>query len=165
MFSSGLRPEDRLRHRKDFLRVYRVGKRIGGGCFLLYYAPGETDRHRLGLTVSKKVGSAVFRNRVKRRMRETFRLNREALGAEPLDLVFNVSPSIRGIESARLRRDMLHALDEARRGGGRPRGHRSTLRPFRASKAQGPSTPSTSSVQGKLSASGKARAKGAGGRR
>jgi ribonuclease P protein component len=137
MFSSGLRPEDRLRHRKDFLRVYRVGKRIGGGCFLLYYTPGETDHHRLGLTVSKKVGSAVFRNRVKRRMRETFRLNREALGAEPLDLVFNVSPSIRGIESTQLRLDMLRTLDEARRGGGKPRGRRSALRPFDPSAGPG----------------------------
>ena len=44
--------------------------------FIIIAAPGLTGRTRLGITVSKKVGCAVIRNRIKRSAREFFRLNR-----------------------------------------------------------------------------------------
>lgn len=48
-------------------------------------APSGGERSRLGLTVSRKVGNAVERNRIKRLVREYFRLNRHLLG-KPLDI-------------------------------------------------------------------------------
>jgi ribonuclease P protein component len=72
-------PEDRLRRRKEFDRVYAGGRKGWAAGFTLFVAPGEAGCHRLGLTVGKHVGTAVVRNRVKRRLREVFRTHRERL--------------------------------------------------------------------------------------
>ena len=75
-----LRRANRLRERKDFLRVGRVGKRQRSAHFVVLVArrfaqarDGDLTDRRLGVTVSKKVGNAVNRNRVKRRIRSFFR--------------------------------------------------------------------------------------------
>ncbi len=69
----------RLRRRSEFLGVQRTGQQMHGTHFvvLLQRKPGPLAR--LGITVSKKVGCAVVRNRVKRQVRETFRQHRHLL--------------------------------------------------------------------------------------
>lgn len=75
-----LRRADRVRSGKDFRRLTREGRRRAGVHFVLVTGPGrDAARARLGLTVSRRVGSAVARNRVKRRVREWFRHTRVAL--------------------------------------------------------------------------------------
>jgi ribonuclease P protein component len=118
--ASGFQPEDRLRHRREFLRVYQDGRRVGGRCFGFFYLAADGDRHRLGLTVPRQVGGAVVRNRVKRRLREIFRLHREVLGDHPLDLVINVYPPGGKAVSAELLAEFRRAAGEARQGRGRP---------------------------------------------
>ena len=83
----------RLRSRRQFVEVYTKGRRVGSSSFTVFGLPNNLGHCRLGLTVSRKVGGAVRRNRVKRLLREVFRLNRTRL--EPaLDLVVNAHPSI-----------------------------------------------------------------------
>ncbi len=118
--ASGFRPEDRLRGRREFLRVYQEGRRVGGRYFGLFYLRGAGGGHRLGLTVPRQVGGAVVRNRVKRRLREIFRLNRAVLGDNPLDLVINVYPSGGQAASVELRAEFLRTAREALQGRGRP---------------------------------------------
>ena len=65
----------RLRKRKDFRRAYQRGKSVKCASFVLYYAPNRTGTYRVGFSVSKKIGKAVVRNRVKRKLREAARLN------------------------------------------------------------------------------------------
>lgn len=67
---------DRLLKRPDFLRLTAKGTRCKNNNFIAVFALDETERTRLGITVSKKVGNAVVRNRIKRFTREYFRLNR-----------------------------------------------------------------------------------------
>jgi len=67
---------DRLLKRQDFLRLSGSGKKTVNSNFILISAPGLTDRTRLGVTVSRKVGCAAIRNRIKRSAREFYRLNR-----------------------------------------------------------------------------------------
>ena len=55
--------------------------------------PDPTGRFRLGLSVSRRVGGAVARNRVRRRLREIFRRNREVFGGRSGNLVINAKPS------------------------------------------------------------------------
>lgn len=77
---------DRLRSRRDFERLTREAERRASPSFVVFVstAPrrgrdGAGPRPRLGVTVSRKVGGAVVRSRVKRRIREAFRRRRELL--------------------------------------------------------------------------------------
>lgn len=77
-----LRRADRLRSGKDFRRLTRRGQRRAGTHFVVLRGAGrDAERPRLGLTVSRRVGPAVARNRVKRRVREWFRQRRSTLPA------------------------------------------------------------------------------------
>jgi ribonuclease P protein component len=61
---------DSLRRKKEFRYTYRVGKSCGGKLVALVYAKSRNTSAKIGFSVSKKIGNAVVRNRVKRRMRE-----------------------------------------------------------------------------------------------
>jgi ribonuclease P protein component len=65
----------RLLNRKDFVNLNRLGKRYHTKHFLVIVRENGTGESRLGITVTKKIGNAVKRNRVKRLAREFFRLN------------------------------------------------------------------------------------------
>lgn len=80
---------DRLLKSSEFSRLGRVGRRRAESTFVLLVAPGISthgSEQRLGITVSRKVGGAVVRNRVKRRIREWFRRSRPKL-RQGIDLV------------------------------------------------------------------------------
>jgi ribonuclease P protein component len=75
-----------LRKSADFTRVYALRCVARQKSLTVFAAPNGLDHSRLGLSVSKKHGSAVIRNRIKRLMREAFRLQRHEL-PRGLDLV------------------------------------------------------------------------------
>ena len=60
-----------------FQRLYRSNGQANG-YFVLYARKNRLDTNRVGITVSKKLGKAHIRNRVRRRIREVYRLNEEA---------------------------------------------------------------------------------------
>lgn len=62
---------NRIRTNGHFRYVYRKGKRASGPAMVAYYV--KAGRLQAGFSVSKKVGCAVVRNRIKRRLRESFR--------------------------------------------------------------------------------------------
>ena len=76
-----------LRKRAEFVQVQNKGKRHRGRSLLLMVYPNESDKSRIGLTVSRKVGNAGVRNRVRRRLRESIRSNPERF-ASGQDYVF-----------------------------------------------------------------------------
>jgi ribonuclease P protein component len=79
-------PRRRLRTAAEFDAVFKRGVRLGGRLFLLVVAPNAVKVDRLGLAVSRRVGGAVERNRVRRLLRESFRRT-ERVGEVGLDLV------------------------------------------------------------------------------
>lgn len=85
----------RARHRLsgalEFAAVHRQGVRRPRGPIIVLVRPNELDCARLGLSVSRKVGGAVRRNTIKRRLREAFRLLRPTMPGG-CDLVIIVRP-------------------------------------------------------------------------
>ena len=73
--------EERIRRRADFLRISREGVKHQTPQFRLSMCPNSLPHQRLGITVARHVGTAVRRNRVKRLIREFFRLNKARLPA------------------------------------------------------------------------------------
>jgi len=86
-----LTPLERIRRKSDFTSLYRDGGRFRGRYFTLVFSRNGLDHSRLAVVASRKVGSAVVRNRVKRRFRELFRRNK-ALLPEPFDLIVIARP-------------------------------------------------------------------------
>lgn len=76
----------RVRRRREYLAVQRSAHRLVTPHFVVYGRRNGRAETRLGVTVSRKVGKATVRNRVKRLCREAFRLNRGALPSG-IDLV------------------------------------------------------------------------------
>jgi ribonuclease P protein component len=81
MESQSFQPEERVRKRKDYLRIYDQGKRVYTRNFTIITCTNSDENRRLGTAVGKKVGNSVKRNRIKRLLREFFRLNKEKLPA------------------------------------------------------------------------------------
>ena len=73
--------DERIRKRQDYLRIYQDGVRSYSAHFTIITCGNPAGVRRLGMTVSKKAGNAVQRNRIKRLLREFFRLNKSRLPA------------------------------------------------------------------------------------
>jgi len=67
----------RLRKKRDFKRIYNKGKSLATYNLVLFYYPNNCNKNRVGFSVSKKIGNAVVRNKVKRRLREIIRLKKD----------------------------------------------------------------------------------------
>lgn len=121
------RRADRLTHATEFERVFGSRlKKVAGPLVLFAAAHDRADgRTRLGLSVGRRVGNAVMRNRIKRRLREAFRLCKMDL-PQGYDLIVNVRPHeplITMADCKRLLLELCGSIDRerqrrARREGG-----------------------------------------------
>lgn len=95
-----------LKSNRDFQRLYRRGKSAVSPCVVVYTSRNRLGRNRLGITASTKVGHAVVRNKVRRRLREAYRIHEEAF-RQGMDIV--VVARVRAATSAYryLERDFL----------------------------------------------------------
>ena len=117
---------DRILCSQDFRRVAKTGKRGTSKSFVVVIAPrtasagknSDEKRRRLGVTVSKRVGNSVIRNRVKRRIREWFRHTREGLpdGSDIVVIARQTARDLSGPEVAVVLDRTIHGA-ETRRGG------------------------------------------------
>ncbi len=104
----------------EFRAVYDTGRRIDAGSFVLFGRPNGLGYHRLGLTVSRKVGCAAVRNRVKRRFREIFRKSAAGI-PQHYDLVVNAKRDCTNAAYATLRDGFISAARKICRDAvGRP---------------------------------------------
>jgi ribonuclease P protein component len=105
-----LLPQERLRRRADYLRCYRTGRRRHGALAIVYSAPNQLGHPRLGITASRKVGNAVVRQRLKRRIREVYRRWNDRRTLPPLDVVIHLKTEAGASNFETLRADLLRLL-------------------------------------------------------
>jgi ribonuclease P protein component len=98
----------RLRRKRDFDAAYARGRRMGDGFFAVTVTMNDAGAPRLGLAVAVRVaGGAVARNRIRRIIRESFRLHQREIPA--VDLVVSARPKARAASGRQLH-ESLEAL-------------------------------------------------------
>ena len=70
---------ERIAKPQDFRRVMKLGRRMTSRNFVVFIQKNENTIHRLGIVVKKEIGQATFRNRMKRYIREFFRLHKHQI--------------------------------------------------------------------------------------
>jgi len=113
---SGFPKQVRLRRRSEFLVVQDQGMKFPTECLLgiVLPRPDSGRQTRVGFTVSSKVGNAVVRNRIRRRLRELFRRQRDAF-PEGLDVVLIARGSAAQADLPRLKRAFERVAQDVRR--------------------------------------------------
>ena len=111
---------ERLKLRRDFLRVSGGGHKVHSARFLFLVLPrGDEGPSRLGITVTRKVANAVGRNRIKRVLREVFRRNR-AFFPSGCDVVAIAKDRAPGLAYEDARTEVETAARSLHRAAGRP---------------------------------------------
>ncbi|MGH7923219.1 MAG: ribonuclease P protein component [Candidatus Binatus sp.] len=107
---------DRLHRSAEFLRLQRNGVRFQSPHFVLYAGTLENEpgRSRLGVTVSRRIGNAVMRNRVKRRVREIFRKEMRAQIPAGTSIVVIARSGAATLESAAISDELAMAARNLR---------------------------------------------------
>ncbi|MDX2175012.1 MAG: ribonuclease P protein component [Candidatus Sumerlaeia bacterium] len=105
------RPENRLRRKQDIERALRTGRRWTTSHLVvrLLHKTDSNEPPRLGLAISRKVGNSVVRNRVRRRIREAFRLSLPRI-APGWDLVVSAKPEAAASTFQQLQAELHEAL-------------------------------------------------------
>ncbi len=108
--SHSMRTYVSLRRRGDFARVGRRGERSTGVAFVALTLRGAVARSRIGITVSKAVGNAVVRNRLRRRVKAI--LDRTRFGDAPYrDVVLIARPGAGALDAGKLAEELVRLLD------------------------------------------------------
>ena len=105
-----------LKKNKDFQSVYKSGISYANKYLVMYIKENQTDKNRLGISVSKKVGNSIVRHRLTRLIRESYRLQEDQF-RRGYDIVIIARIGAKGkkykdIESALLHLGSLHKIIE-----------------------------------------------------
>ncbi|NLJ77515.1 MAG: ribonuclease P protein component [Peptococcaceae bacterium] len=95
-----------LKKTREYRHVYNRGKFFADRYLVIYYLPNNLDYCRFGFTVSKKIGNAVVRNRVRRLLKEVCRLN-SSVFTGGFDLVLVARRSIVDLKYKRVEECLL----------------------------------------------------------
>lgn len=103
-----------LKKNRDFQAVYKEGKSLANRYLVMYVKENGTEKNRLGISVSKKVGNSVVRHHLTRLIRESYRLHEDMFNSG-LDMVVIARVSAKekkyaDIESALLHLGKLHGV-------------------------------------------------------
>jgi len=96
-----------LKKNRDFQVVYKTGKSFANRYLIMYVVENHQSYNRIGISVSKKVGNSVVRHRVKRLIRESYRL-REHIFNSGLDIVIIARNSAADISYEEIESALLH---------------------------------------------------------
>ena len=100
---------DSLKNNRDFVNVYTSGRSYANKYLVIYTLKNNSDRNRLGISVSKKVGNSVVRHRLKRLIKESYRLH-EKIFNSGLDIVVIARKGSDACDFAGIESALLHLM-------------------------------------------------------
>jgi len=106
-----LNKQNRLTKRKEFAFLYKNGKRVYGTSLNLVYFTTKLNHARFGFVVSKKVGKAYVRNKIKRQLREIVRANIDKFSTK-CNYIYVAKPEIVGKEYKQIETEVLTLLNK-----------------------------------------------------
>lgn len=107
-----LKRENRLKKNKHFNYIYKHGKSVGSKELTLVYVKAKVKPFKVGFSVSNKVGKAVVRNKIKRRMREAF-ASFIPLVDRRFNYIFVAKPAVANLNYADIKTAMLSLIKKA----------------------------------------------------
>ncbi|SUK17673.1 ribonuclease P protein component [Staphylococcus agnetis] len=103
----------RIKKNSDFQLIYRKGRSVANRQFVVYtYRYNQNEHFRLGISVSKKIGNAVTRNRIKRSVRECFKVHK--LDILPLDIIVIARHPAKEMSTLEIQKSLEHVLKIAK---------------------------------------------------
>lgn len=116
MKPEGFPKEERVRRSPEFTRIFRDGSQVRGRLITARWVPDSpSGLHRVGVAAGKRLGNAVIRNRLKRRIREAYRRNKRELTCPGIAIVFVASSRMIGCSARDVSEDMVRLLREISR--------------------------------------------------
>ena len=118
MKPEGFPKEERVRRSSEFTRIFREGTRVTGryvSAFWISDPESDGPVNRIGVAAGKRLGNAVLRNRLKRRMREAYRHNKKELVCQGVVVVFVASSRMIGRTTRDIAEDMTRLLRQISR--------------------------------------------------
>lgn len=102
-----------LKKDSDFRRVYKQGKSVANRFLVMYTFPNKSENNRVGISVSKKVGKANVRNKARRRIKESYRLNIDGNIKAGYDIVFIARVATKDATYVEIEKSMKHLVKKA----------------------------------------------------
>ncbi|QLK86927.1 ribonuclease P protein component [Staphylococcus sp. 17KM0847] len=103
----------RIKKNADFQMIYKCSKSVANRQFVVYKYENKKQLHfRLGISVSKKLGNAVMRNRIKRRIRECFKVHKEDF--LPYDIIVIARFPVKDMTTEEIQKSLEHVLKIAK---------------------------------------------------
>ena len=99
----------RVKKEKDFSAIFKKGKSFANRKFVIYRLENNEQHFRVGLSVSKKLGNAVTRNQIKRRIRHILIEHKNQL-VENVDFVVIARKGVEILDYAEMEKNLLHVL-------------------------------------------------------
>ena len=99
----------RVKKEKDFKAIFKDGTSFANRKFVVYQLENQQNHFRVGLSVSKKLGNAVTRNQIKRRIRHILQSVKGSL-VEHVDFVVIARKGVETLEYAEMEKNLLHVL-------------------------------------------------------
>ena len=104
-----LRKSFRVKKEKDFNAIFKEGESVANRRFVIYRLANSQEHFRVGLSVSKKLGNAVMRNQIKRRIRHILIDHRNEL-VDNVDFIVIARKGVENLDYAELEKNLLHVL-------------------------------------------------------